>query len=84
MHSDQLHNLDSNVLNPAIAQIIGIALGASSNAEGMLKPLINSLLKPLGLIKDKAETVTTQVQSKMAKKKSDPELTATAKRAVVS
>jgi hypothetical protein len=67
---DKLHEIDDSMLNPAIAAVIGALLGAAGKSEDVLKPLIISILKPLGLIKDTAENpevthvtgVTTVVQ----------------------
>lgn len=52
---DKLHGLDDNVLNPAIATILGLLLNVAGKSEDTLKPLVITLLKPLGLIKDTAE-----------------------------
>jgi hypothetical protein len=67
---DKLHNIDDSLLNPAITAILGALLGAAGKTEDVLKPLIISILKPLGLIKDSPENpelttvpgVTTVVQ----------------------
>ena len=52
---DKIHEIDDSLLNPAIAAILGALLGAAGKSEDILKPLIVSILKPLGLIKDTAE-----------------------------
>lgn len=52
---DKLHGIDDNVLNPAIATIVGALLNAAGSTEDVVKPIIINLLKPLGLIKDSAE-----------------------------
>jgi hypothetical protein len=52
---DKLHEIDDSMLNPAIAAVLGALLGAAGKSEDVLKPLIISILKPLGLIKDTAE-----------------------------
>lgn len=58
---DKLHEIDDSMLNPAIAAVLGALLGAAGKSEDVLKPIIVSILKPLGLIKDTAENpeVTT-------------------------
>jgi hypothetical protein len=55
MVSQQLHTLDEKVLNPALVVILGAMLGAAGKTEDTFKPLIISILKPLGLIKETAE-----------------------------
>lgn len=62
---DQLASLDNQVLNPAIAKIVQVLLGAAHKTEDTFKPIIEALLKPLGLIKNEAETpeMTTTVKS---------------------
>jgi hypothetical protein len=66
----QLEVLDGKYLNPAIAAIVNMLMGTVNKSEEVLKPLIQALLKPVGLIKKDAETpeVTTP---------SNPALTAT-------
>ena len=67
---DKLHEIDDSLLNPAIAAVLGALLGAAVKSEDVLKPLIISILKPLGLVKNTAENpevtpapgVTTVVQ----------------------
>jgi hypothetical protein len=51
----KLHEIDDSMLNPAIAAILGALLGAAGKTEDVLMPLVISILKPLGLIKDSAE-----------------------------
>lgn len=51
----KLHAIDNSMLNPAIAAILGLLLGAAGKTEDALKPLLLSILKPLGLVKDTAE-----------------------------
>lgn len=53
---DQLHGLDDNLLNPAIATLVGILLGAASKSEEVLMPILLPMLKQLKLIKFSAET----------------------------
>jgi hypothetical protein len=69
---DQLHGLDDNVLNPAIAAVIGILLGAVGKSEEILKPILLPLLIKFKLIKMDAEVTTTTVA---ASKKETPEIT---------
>lgn len=52
---DQLHGLDDKILNPAISSIVGTLLGAVGKTEDVFKPMIIAILKPLGLIKERAE-----------------------------
>ena len=56
---EKLHGLDDGVLNPAIATIVGTILGAKDKTEGIVGPILESLLKPLGLLKDKPESEST-------------------------
>jgi hypothetical protein len=67
---NQLEALDGKYLNPAIAAIVNMLMGTVTKSEEVLKPFIQALLKPVGLIKKDAETpeVTTP---------SNPALTAT-------
>lgn len=51
----KLHAIDDSMLNPAIAAILGLLLGAAGKTEDALKPLLLSILKPLGLIKETSE-----------------------------
>ena len=60
-----LLNLDNGVLNPAIAAIVGVLLGAAGKTEETVKPIIMMLLKPFSLIKNTPEK----------KESEDPELT---------
>lgn len=56
---DKLHGLDDGILNPAIAKIVETLLGAKDGAEGFVGPILESVLKPLGLLKDKPESEST-------------------------
>lgn len=56
----QLTNLDSSILNPAVRAVLGIVLNAAGKSEDFLKPIVVSILKPVGLIKDK-ETVAPEL-----------------------
>jgi len=51
----QLANLDTGVLNPAIATLVGVLLSAAGKTEETVKPIIIMLLSPFGLIKNEAE-----------------------------
>jgi hypothetical protein len=51
----KLHAIDDSMLNPAIAAILGLLLSAAGKTEDALTPLVLSILKPLGLIKETAE-----------------------------
>jgi hypothetical protein len=78
-YSDNLHNLDDQILNPAIAQIMGVIVNAQGGASDMLKPFVDNIFKPLGLIKAQAESAANATVN-ITKKKSDPEITSTTKR----
>lgn len=52
---EKLHGLDDKYLNPAIAAVVSLVLGVVSQTESTLKPILISLLKPVGLIKEDAE-----------------------------
>lgn len=52
---DKLHGLDDNLLNPAIAAIVGILLNAAGKSEDVLKPILLPVLKQFKLIKETAE-----------------------------
>lgn len=49
----KLGELDSNIINPAVRAILGIVLQAAGKSEDIFKPIVVSILKPIGLIKDK-------------------------------
>ncbi|CAB9510128.1 expressed unknown protein [Seminavis robusta] len=49
----QLTNFDNSVINPAINAIVGIVLNAAGKSENFVKPIVVSILKPIGLIKSK-------------------------------
>lgn len=51
----QLAHLDADVLNPAIANLVGVLMNAAGKTEGTLKPIIIAILSPFGLIKNEAE-----------------------------
>ena len=51
-YSEKLHGLDDAVLNPAVSAVVGTILGAAGQTESFVKPIITSILKPVGLIKD--------------------------------
>ena len=49
----QLVNLDSSILNPAIRAILGVIMNAAGKSQDFVKPIVFSILKPMGVIKDK-------------------------------
>ena len=58
----QLSNFDSGILNPAIKQVLAIVLNAAGKGEEIFKPIVVSILKPVGLIKDdKKETIAPEL-----------------------
>jgi hypothetical protein len=57
----QLKNLDTGVLNPAIEAVVSILIGAAGKTEGILKPIIVTLLSPFGLIKNEKANETPEV-----------------------
>jgi hypothetical protein len=61
---DHLHSIDDKFLNPAITNLVGALLGAAGKTEEIVGPIIEALLKNLGLLKNTAETpeVTSKVQ----------------------
>lgn len=48
----QLSSFDSGILNPAIKQVLSVILNAAGKGEEIFKPMVVSILKPVGLIKD--------------------------------
>lgn len=58
----QLSSFDSGILNPAIKAILSAVLSAAGKGEEVFKPIVVSILKPIGLIKDsKKETVAPEL-----------------------
>jgi hypothetical protein len=57
----QLKNLDSGVLNPAIEKVVGIVLGVAGKTEGIIKPIIFTLLSPFGMIEQEPSNETPEV-----------------------
>ena len=55
----QLSSFDSGILNPAIKQILTVVLNAAGKGEDIFKPIVVSILKPIGLIKDDASMKET-------------------------
>ena len=55
VYSKNLHGLDDNVLNPAIKAVVETLMGAVGKTEEVIKPLIEAVLKPLGLLKENGE-----------------------------
>lgn len=54
--SGKLHQVDDRILNPTINAILGLIIGASDKTQETLKPLVDAILKPLGMIKEHPET----------------------------
>ena len=52
---EKLHGLDDGILNPAIGAIVGTILGAKSKTESFVMPILEKVLSPFGLLKDKPE-----------------------------
>jgi hypothetical protein len=57
----QLKSLDNGVLNPAIEKVVGIVLGAVGKTEGIIKPIIITLLSPFGMIEKEKSNETPEV-----------------------
>ena len=52
----KFQSLDDGILNPAIKQVVKIALGAAGKTEEIFKPIVMILLKPIDfMIKSKPE-----------------------------
>jgi len=49
----ELSKFDSGILNPAIKAVLGIILNAAGKGEEVFKPIVVSILKPLGLLESK-------------------------------
>lgn len=47
----KLHEFDDGILNPSIAKIVEIILSTASKGDETLRPIIEAILKPLGIIK---------------------------------
>lgn len=62
----QLESLDGKYLNPAISAIVNMLMGTVNKSEEILKPFLQALLKPVGLIKKDAETPELTTTSKPA------------------
>lgn len=60
----KLHEFDDGILNPSIAKIVGIILSTVSKGDETLRPIIEAILGPLGIIKiEQGEAeVTPQVK----------------------
>lgn len=61
--TDQLHGIDDNILNPAIAVVVSHLLNFAGKAEDVVGPVVVQVLKPLGLIKESAENPPPEVTS---------------------
>lgn len=58
----QLTKVDKDILNPAISAIVGILMKVAGKSENILKPIIVSILKPVGLIKaDQKDSVAPEL-----------------------
>jgi hypothetical protein len=53
--SDNLHTVDDKYLNPALSMLLSAVHRVYSKGEDILKPMLRAILKPVGLMKDKAE-----------------------------
>jgi len=60
----QIKDLDDGVLNPAIAKLLEILSHVADKSSGMVKPIIDTVLKPL--LKDKPENPELTTVSKPA------------------
>jgi hypothetical protein len=60
-----LTKVDDKILNPAIGAIVKVVFSTMQKTEDFLKPVITAVLKPIGLVKNKAENpeVTTSYKS---------------------
>ena len=63
--TSNLTKVDDNILNPAIDALVKIVFNAMQKTEDIVKPVIMAVLKPIGLVKNKAETpeLTTSYKS---------------------
>jgi hypothetical protein len=60
----ELTKFDSGILNPAIAAIANILMAVAGKSEETIKPIIDALLKPLGmLIKSEAKEVSPKAHT---------------------
>lgn len=59
----QLSGFDTGILNPAIKKILGIVLNAAGKGEDIFKPIVVSILKPIGLLQDspKKESIAPEL-----------------------
>lgn len=51
----KLSELDSSIINPAVRAILGIVMNAAGSSESFFKPIVVSILKPIGFIKGDAK-----------------------------
>ena len=63
--TSNLTKVDDNILNPAIDAFVKIVFNAMQKTEDIVKPVIMAVLKPIGLVKNKAENpeLTTSYKS---------------------
>mmetsp|Transcript_41659 Transcript_41659/g.47476 ORF Transcript_41659/g.47476 Transcript_41659/m.47476 type:complete len:170 (+) Transcript_41659:124-633(+) len=60
----ELTKFDSGILNPAIAAIANILMAVAGKSEETIKPIVDALLKPLGmLIKSEAKEVSPKAHT---------------------
>lgn len=65
----KLSDFDLRVLNPAIRAVLAVVMNVAGKSENFLKPIIVSVLKPIGLIKDgKMENAPELTNSRVAVK----------------
>jgi hypothetical protein len=60
--NDKLLGLDEKFLDPAVCAVVTMLLGAASTTEGLIKPIITALLKPVGLLKGTDDTPETTAE----------------------
>jgi hypothetical protein len=63
--SSNLTKMDDNYLNPALDKLVKVVFDAMQKTENIVKPVIMAILKPVGLVKNKAENpeLTTSYKS---------------------
>lgn len=62
--SQQLATLDTKYLNPAVSAIVSVIMGMSSKTQEIFKPFLEAMLKPVGMIKNSAESNNPELTSK--------------------
>lgn len=58
-----MHGLDDNVLNPAIKAVVETVLGAVGKSEEIIKPILMTVLQPLGLIQSEDQTTSSKTEA---------------------